>query len=107
MKKEKPMPYRQALPYLLKENGWSYRDLDWKTRKSASYWNQTVKGKQGAPKNPAVYEMLAEVFAVEPGFFQEYSPLKAAEIVLNDPKLAYRVVEEAGKKQAKPGKISK
>ena len=48
---KEPMAYRQALPYLLKRKGWSYRELDWRTRKSASYWNQTVNGRQGPPKN--------------------------------------------------------
>jgi len=98
MREEEKMPYRQALPYLLKQRGWSYRELDWRTRKSASYWNQTVKQDQGAPKNAAVYEMLADIFEIAPDFFEEYNPLKASELVLKDPQLAYMVVSEAGKK---------
>lgn len=93
------MPYSQALPYLLKLKGWSYRELDWRTRKSASYWNQTVKRSQGAPKNAAVYELLADIFEVAPEFFEEYNSLKASELVLKDPRLAYMVVKEAGKKR--------
>ena len=93
------MAYRQALPYLLKRKGWSYRELDWRTRKSASYWNQTVNGRQGPPKNAAVYEMLADILDVAPDFFAEYAPLKASELVLKDPSLAYMVIREAGKKK--------
>lgn len=98
MQEKKKMPYREALPYLLKQRGWSYRELDRRTYKSASYWNQTVKHSRGEPKNAAVYEMLAEVFEISPLFFEEYSYLKASELVLKDPSLAYMVVREAGKK---------
>ena len=101
MQEEKRMPYRQALPYLLKQKGWSYRELDWRTRKSASYWNQTVKRSQGAPKNAAVYEKLAQLFDVSPDFFEEYQAIKASELVLRDPRLAYMVVREAGKNRGK------
>lgn len=99
MKEEVSMVYREALPYLLKQKGWSYRELDWRTGKSASYWNQTVTGTQAAPKKAAVYEALAELFGVEPRFFQEYTPLKASELVLKDPGLAYIVIEEAKKRK--------
>jgi transcriptional regulator with XRE-family HTH domain len=95
MEQGKPVPYRQALPFLLKENRWSYRDLDRATGKSASYWNQTVNGKQGIPQNIAVYELLAEIFEVNPNFFAEYAPLKAAQLVLKDPALAYMVIRAA------------
>ncbi|HEB12208.1 MAG TPA: hypothetical protein ENI11_00840 [Actinobacteria bacterium] len=97
MTEEKNMVYQEALPFLLKRNGWSYRELDYKTRKSASYWNQTVRREKAAPQTAATYEMLAEVFSVEPEFFREYCPIKASEMVLRDPKLAYKVVQEVRK----------
>jgi hypothetical protein len=99
MEPEKPIPYRQALPYLLKKKHWSYRDLDRASEKSASYWNQTVTGKQGIPQNTAVYELLGEIFAVDPDFFAEYAPLKAAQLVLKDPALAYMVIRAADKSE--------
>lgn len=93
-KTENSLPYREALPYLLKLKNWSYRDLDKITKKSASYWNQTVTGKQTIPQKATVYEQLAQIFNVSPFFFKEYKQIKAAELVLKDPKLAYLVIEQ-------------
>jgi transcriptional regulator with XRE-family HTH domain len=93
-KRENSLPYRQALPFLLKQKNWSYRDLDKLTKKSASYWNQTVTGKQTIPQKASVYEQLAQIFNVSPSFFKEYNQIKAAELVLKDPELAYLVIKQ-------------
>lgn len=93
-KTENSLPYRQALPFLLKQKNWSCRDLDKLTKKSASYWNQTVTGKQTIPQKAAVYEQLAQIFNVSPSFFKEYNQIKAAELVLKDPELAYLVIKQ-------------
>lgn len=96
MIEDSPLPYKKALPLLLARSNMSYRDLDKKTGKSASYWSQTLTGKAAVPRNPEVYERLAEVFGTTPFFFAEYGPARATRLVLNDPVLAYDVARASG-----------
>lgn len=96
MTENSPLPYQKALPLLLARSNMSYRDLDKKTGKSASYWSQTLTGKAAIPQNPEVYERLAEVFGTTPFFFAEYGPARAARLVLDDPVLAYDVARASG-----------
>ena len=96
MNEDSPLPYKKALPLLLARSKMSYRDLDKKTGKSASYWSQTLTGKASIPRNPEVYERLAAVFDTTPFFFAEYGPAQATRLVLEDPILAYDVASASG-----------
>lgn len=96
MSENSPLPYKKALPLLLARSNMSYRDLDKQTGKSASYWSQTLTGKASTPRNPGVYERLAEIFGTTPFFFAEYGPAQATRLVLEDPVLAYDVASASG-----------
>jgi transcriptional regulator with XRE-family HTH domain len=104
MKLPKKLPYREAIPFLLKQKNWSYRKLDKATGISGSYWSQTVTGRQGVPKNPEVFEKLAKVFGVKPDFFAEYNQAKAAQLVMKDPSAAYLVVSRESQSRPVPFK---